>query len=272
MDDIDAPYGDVPTARHERFERASLAAVVAEAQMLAACDEVTIDQARQMFDNLADFGVVQMEPAEYREFTMQLTGDMTSPNVTTLAQGWRFATANGSTIFTVLPSSVSVQVTEYERWSTGLKPQFERVLKLAADVCLAQMVRRVGLRYLNRFEHKSGEEWSDLVHPSIAGVLSHHVIGGHVTTALQQFELHLEDLVGAVVRCGPMVAEDANQSGYVIDLDVFNGTTAAFEPAATMAVAQRLNRTAKALFSQLISDEQYERMGPVGLAGDEETT
>lgn len=184
-------------------------------------------------------------------------------DVATTARGWQFVAPDRTCVFTLFPNVGSVQILAgYDRWSTSLRPHLTALLEIMRDMDNSPLVQRVGLRYLNRLgPAPDGHDWLKVVDGSIAGVLTHPVLGGSVRSAHQQFELVLESAVGAVVRHGPLAATDA-AGGYLIDLDVFDAASTALDPPTVVHRAQRLNRTAFALFTQMLTKGQYEHMGP----------
>jgi uncharacterized protein (TIGR04255 family) len=262
----DVPFGDLPSRERVRLTDARIEAAVAEVRFVGRNGDINTEAATEALARFTPFGALNMEVAEQREvaFVVGPSGSAKS-DVDTTARGWQFLSPDRRRVFTLLPTVASVQVLSYERWSESLRPLLSALLDVIGDVCDAHLVQRIGLRYINRLPAPPQQRgWLAVVDPGVAGVLAHAVLGPVVRSAHQQFELELEKGVGAVVRHGPL-AGPAAPEGYLIDIDVFDSVASPFDTSAVLARAHRLNRTAFSLFTQLLTQEQIERMGPVQL-------
>lgn len=260
---LDTPFGVLPPSGRIKYEKAQLQAVVGEIRFISDRSELTAADTADGLDRFGPFGFDQLEPIEQRQLAVTFSDeDDALPEVTTIARGWQYSSSDKSRVITLMPSSVSLQLTTYQRWSQDFAPPLRALVTAAAEICGAAVLQRAGLRYINRLDVDDG--WESVVRASIAGVLTDSVLGSKVAAAHQQFELVLEPNIGAVVRHGPL-ATPHGLAGYLVDLDVFDARVRRFDLDGVNGTMQRLNRTSVSLFNYVLSDEQVERLGAVNL-------
>ena len=261
--DSDRPFGPFESAGTKTFRNASIEATIVEVRLAAGRIELTDEDAVAMLAAFESHGAFRMEPSQQNQvqFMVNPVAGVAESTQSVVARGWQFSTDDRSCVFNVTPRMASVQVSRYERWSVSLLPQFLTLLEVARTVCEARVIERTGMRYINRFPPPTdAEPWTDVVAISTAGLLDDPVLGSLVTNAHQQLELSLEPGIGAVIRHGPLPGAGA---GYLMDIDVYDAIARELIPEEVLGRAQRLNRTAFALFCQLLSPKQLEEMDPL---------
>lgn len=259
-DENDRPFGPFESAGSKRFKNASIEAVIVEVRYSAGRAELTDVDAVTMLEEFARYGAIRMEPSQQNQiqFMINPSAGVAESTQSVVARGWQFSNDDRSCVFNVTSQAASVQLSHYERWSVSLLPRLSTLLDVVNTVCAARVIERTGIRYINRFPALSdGGPWTDVVAISAAGPLSDPILGALVTSAQQQFELLLEPGIGAVVRHGPL---PGTGFGYLMDIDVYDIAARELIPETVLGRIQRLNRTAFALFCQLISSMQLEEM------------
>lgn len=268
---IDAPYGGLPPAQRTILRAHHIELAVAEVRFGGA-QPITAHHGLALRDAAAKAGlalpVVEESQRQDVAFTVGPHGPATSHNID---NGWLLTTADRSVAITIFSDLLIVQHTRYTRFSESLRPALEAILPAVAQQLSPVFVQRIGLRYINRLNDSnaySTTAWRGRITPAVLGVLEHDVLGGTVTATQQQIELGLDD-AGALIRHGAF--RDAGTEGpysYLLDIDVFNTTTDRFDAGRTVSLARKLNRTALALFHQIVLSEYRDTMGPYP-AGDE---
>lgn len=186
-------------------------------------------------------------------------------------QGWLLATSDRSTAVTLLPTLVIVQTREYQRYSTSLGDPLRHVLELFTAATGVARIQRLGLRYINRLTDPSAETptfWCDHIKEPFAGPLNgpvaHLVAGVH-----QQVELKLDETAGARVQSGvftdqqPGTPDAATRYSYLIDIDIYREQAMTYDSARCANQLRQLNRTALAMFANVLSERYLAELHPV---------
>jgi uncharacterized protein (TIGR04255 family) len=261
LSEQDIPLDGLPAADPVLLANAPLELAIAEVRFVDAGRDITVDDALAIQRAVAAAGwaLDRFEPATQQ--TLQLTVSPTgaAPQVQEQARGWRYFTADDSTQLTVLPGLVAVQTSAYERWSVSLRPLLAGVLRGLEASVTPTLVQRIGLRYIDRFVDRAADQptaWLGRLSDALLGPLADSVIGPRLASAQQQLEIRLGAEHGALLRHGPFRdGAAAGKVSYLLDIDVFDTRTAAFEPDAVIQRAERLNRTALALFQTAVTAE-----------------
>jgi uncharacterized protein (TIGR04255 family) len=178
--------------------------------------------------------------------------------VAQFARGWQLHAVDGSSIVTIVAGAVVLQTNRYERWSVTLRPAVLAMLKVVDSHLAPTLVARIGLRYVDRFVDTTATAatWTGRINPDLLGVVSHPVFGSHVRSAQQQVEINLGPAHGAMLRHGPFADPAVGGAvSYLVDIDVFDAESTAFEPEALTVRAETLNRTAATLFQATLTRE-----------------
>ena len=265
----DLPFGNLPSVRQVLLDGNRIEAAVVEIRFVDTGVEITSDGAASMLALLSErTGVTRLETAEQRELSMTFAAGQPQPTVDVTSRGWRFASPDEMLLITVLPTAAMVQVRGYARWSTSLRPQLEAMLAAIGLSSSPAIVQRLGLRYINRLTGIPGAPataWAARIAPAFRGPLDEPVLGGWLRGAHQQLELELEPDVGALIRHGLVPNPADNEVGYLVDVDVFDTASRAFDADRIVGRVQRLNRTAARLFMRILTDEQIDDMNPVAI-------
>jgi uncharacterized protein (TIGR04255 family) len=258
--ETDGPLGGLPAADPTLLGTPPLEVAIVEVRFQAKLTAVPADvglRVRELAQE-AGFDFPRLEQALQQQMQVQFGPDAGPPEVQVQAQGWQFHSADSFTQATLLPGTLVVQTSRYERWSISLRPVLEMFLA-AIDVTLRpELTYRLGLRYVDRFvgDASSPADWSGRIDEHLLGAVTHPVLGDRVVSSQQQVELALGPAQGALLRHGPFRDDaEGGKTSYLLDIDVFDGATTAFDASETVTRAERLNRTALALFQNCLTGE-----------------
>jgi uncharacterized protein (TIGR04255 family) len=273
----DRAYGGLPGAEIVGLRNSRIQLAVAEVRY-STIGDVEPAQAMRVRDVIRSTGLsfLHVEPTQRHEVTFSVDPSGSAVPQAAATGGWVLTDESRSLTVNLFPDLAFVQTNVYSRYRESLRPALAGVLEALAAVFEPDLVQRVGLRYVNRFEDRAvrtASDWQGKIAPSFLGVLSDDVLGPLAQTTQQQVELALEPGVGALVRYGAFVDHAAaGSSAYLVDLDVFRQVTDTFEPELILAGARRLNRTALSLFQRIVEPSYRQTMDPVPLelSGDEQ--
>jgi uncharacterized protein (TIGR04255 family) len=156
-----------------------------------------------------------------------------------------------------------MQVGDYTRWSSSMKTPLGILLASLKTIVSPSLVHRVGLRYIDRFQDDTCDtvsSWQGKIDDALLGPVRNKVFGDKVRGAQQQVEIYIDDHHGALLRHGPVYDPSKRTYQYLLDTDVFNHSAFEFDPERVLNVAERLNRTALALFQAATSDAYLRRL------------
>ncbi|MEV3872318.1 TIGR04255 family protein [Streptomyces sp. NPDC049906] len=257
------PLAGLPPAGRALLRDAPVELAIAEIRFAGVGNSVSTDQALAIKELAEERGIkfTSMEPAQRNELLVDVNASGASPQVHVRARGWQLGRDGGKLLATIMPDSLVVQTSQYERWSVSLRPVLESLLLGFEQHLEPKLLHRLGVRYVNRLvdtEAKAPNAWRNRISDSFLGPILDPVIGDKVAAAQQQIELALGDGQGALLRHGAFVdAAAQNAISYLMDIDVFDATTRRFISADAIEACQRLNRTALSLFKQAMRPESW---------------
>lgn len=256
---------------------------VAEVRFAAAADAVAEPVGLQFRDVLRDTGLAfeNFEPVVTQEVNIEMTPSGGRATGVSASQGWACSDAATGILVTVMPLSVAVQTRTYHRWSATLEPVIETSLRAATELLRPSLRTRIGLRYVNRFVNSAARsplDWEPQFHPSLLGPVASGPLSEHVKSSQQQLELGWDGGLAGLVRHGAFVDAAANHAySYLLDLDVFDTATEAFQAHDCLQRLTEMNRAAAELFKSLLAEGHLDSRGfhaelPVEASSNEGTT
>jgi uncharacterized protein (TIGR04255 family) len=260
------PLGGLPPADRTLLAKPPLDVALIEVRFAPVTEAITTEQMlamRGFASELVRFD--RLEPARSEMVQVNVTPTGPQTTVQQKSDGWRLVTADGALSATLLPEALVIQTRNYLRWSVSLKPPLEALLGALAQVLPPSLVQRIGLRYVDRFVDPSAVNaaaWQGRIDSHLLGVSGHPLLGDKIVGAQQQLEVSLGPTQGAVVRHGPFTDLAVGSVSYLLDIDVYDGASVAFEAAALVATAERLNRTALSLFQAVLTPEYLRSLQP----------
>jgi uncharacterized protein (TIGR04255 family) len=263
------PLGGLPPADSTLLAKAPLEAAVIEVRFTGAVAEISPTDAAAVRDILAkgtdqDFPTIQ--PALQQQVQIDIGGQGV-PRISERSKGWQIVSANGRSQITLMPDVVIMQINEYQRWRTSMKAPLGILLESLSQLVEPSLVHRIGLRYIDRFQDDgcdSVSSWQGKIDDTLLGPVLNKVFGDMVRGAQQQVEIKLDDHHGALLRHGPVYDEASKSVRYLLDTDVFKHSTFEFDVEQVLHAAERLNRTALALFQAAVTDDYLHHLRGVG--------
>lgn len=275
-DEWDVPLGGITRQPRMFYKRTHMEVAAADIRFVVPGQEIPEAAAEEIWDALGRDEFPIFEAHKQQMVSVQVSPAGAEQTIE-VQQGWLIACADRSTAVTLLPSTVVVQTQAYSRYSESLAARVEAVVPLFAEATGATKVARLGLRYVNRLrdaEASSPQFWGQYIDPSFAGTLRGGV-SNLVVSQQEQVQLKL-DATGWVRITSGLLEEPGNTPlfSYLVDMDVFREATFAYDGDLVANHLRQLNRTAFALFTNIVSDEFLEDLGPVRVdekvEGDEE--
>ena len=263
-DQYDSPLGGLPSPSRVQLTLARVEAASAEVRFVPNGYELTQEVGERIRRGLGESLLPLLERAAINVVSVTITPDGADQSVDT-QHGWKFSSSDRSTAVSIMPAMVLVQTTRYERFSVSFAPILARALELFTDETNAELVQRIGLRYVNRLRDAdvhSPQDWVPRIRAPFAGTLSSDW-SGLVEQSLQATTLRLDATAGARVQNG-VIPEDGSELkySYLVDIDVFREQTMPFNPSVCADHTRQLNRTALALFAQVLSPSYFNSLGP----------
>jgi uncharacterized protein (TIGR04255 family) len=253
---------DLPTPDERLLDRPPLEIVICEIRVLTDTPAVLAGAEGLRLKETATsagFEVDRIEPIQQQAFTMSaVPGTDTSPLIEKRTGGWKLTSDDGNTIATVWPDVVNVQTTRYVSWEGTFRPLLTGALTAFADVIRPEIRQRIGLRYVDRLVDPNASApiaWRGRVVDSLLGLIADPSLGERVINSQQQVDLAIGDNRQALLRHGPF-ADGAMHGAisYMIDIDVFDTATTAFDIKDALHVTDELNKQALSLFQTALSE------------------
>jgi uncharacterized protein (TIGR04255 family) len=175
--------------------------------------------------------------------------------------GWRLVSEEGGAVITLLPDSISLEMTAYPGWAVFRKV-IDALLEITAGILKPEAETRLALRYINRIDQpvvQTAQEWVELIDVNVLGILN-HPLGPAVTAAQQQLQVKVSDNEKATVQHGFYRDPVTNRLTYLMDFDVFRDGARAFDLADASTGVDDLHRAVLQLFQSLITPKLYEHL------------
>ncbi len=170
--------------------------------------------------------------------------------------GWQFTTKDGSIVLTVLTDQMTLETKTYPGWD-AFAATWQASLQLLADVVQPALTTRLGLRYVNRITPagvtRVGElKDAGLVDPAFLGPAVDSDLSEYVTAAEGRVALSFPDNTDAFVQHG-VVTENGTQA-FILDIDCFKTTGAAFDVGTVLTASTQLNERALQVFQTVVRE------------------
>lgn len=255
----DGPYGGLAPADKTLLAKAPIEVAIIEVRFSSTMSVITPEIALSVRDALVaatglEYPTIQQ--TSRKQWNVDF-GIEPAVRVEQEVHGWQVVSADARRSITLFPDSFLLQTNEYERWSTTLREPLAVLGQLLESILDAQIIHRVGLRYVDRFDGAGTEidGWRGRITESLLGPLLNDVFGSKVTGTQQQVEIELDAERGALLRHGRLFDGEMSSTDYLLDIDVFDQRSRRFELKELLVTADRLNRTSLALFQACLVPE-----------------
>ena len=254
----DIPLGDLPPADPTLLGNAPLEVAVIEIRYTSSTSDISPETVATFRDELVENTGVDypnIQPTVQQQMRIDFGTNGVS-QVAAESRGWQIASPTG-TLITLMPDILIMQINQYERWSTSVKPPLTVLVASLAQLVKPSLVHRLGRRYVDRF-HDSGFDsaaaWHGRIHDTLLGPVLNPDFGARVQGAQQQVEIRIDDHHGALLRHGPVRDDSGKYVQYLLDTDVFRHSSFTFDPEQVVISAERLNRTALSIFQSSVTN------------------
>lgn len=251
--------GGFPAADKTLLSNAPLEVAIIEVRFTPTRDSFSATDVTAIRDDLeraTGVNFPNIQPAQQKTLQVDLSAQGAAVSEGQ-ADGWQIASASSTSVITLLPESVMLQTTDYERWRTSMRLPLEVLLTAVQRVAEPSLVQRLGLRYVDRFQDDachSVADWAGRIDSELLGPVRNRVFGSQIRAAQQQLEIAIDIHHGAILRHGPIHDPSKPSIDYLLDIDVFRHLAKAFDVAEIVDAAERLNRTTLSLFQACIED------------------
>lgn len=180
--------------------------------------------------------------------------------------GWRLTAADGTWQVSAESGSLAVEATRYGTWEKDFAPRLQTVLDALSEVGVPFIESRLGLRYINVLTGSavgkspiSGvAELAGLITPWLLGPLNDPVMRDAVQASQGRMVLSFEE-VNIILNYG-VIATDANELGYLIDIDSFREGGRALKLDDVMGCTSELHAAALGVFQHSLTPHALEAM------------
>lgn len=176
--------------------------------------------------------------------------------------GHEIASADQLWGVTFLPDHFALQTTAYETWA-DFRERLGDVVRVAAERLSPALMRRIGLRYVDRIKElslDSVDAWKPYLAPSVLGLAADPRFEGTVVGAQAQYRLDLGDGIFANFTAQPVVGLDDGTVPFQLDYDVYVDEGRAFDVDGILEIAETLHTRARQLFALTITDDLLEHL------------
>lgn len=268
LDEFDVPLAGLPQPGWLSLaERGHIDAATAEVRFVARDATVPEPAAAAIWQALGGSGAYPVfEPATMQAVNVTLT-PTGATSTTDVVSGWTLRTADGARSVMIFPALLGIHTSKYERYSSDLGQPLAVALAAYRAAMPATLANRIGLRYINRLLNdgiQQASDWRRAVRVPFAGALTDGHLGSLVSGMHQQLDLQLGTSAGARVVSGLFDQSPGRDgpTGFLIDIDVFRDETIPFEVPTLSNLIRQLNRTALALFLQVLTEDAQAELGP----------
>ncbi len=184
--------------------------------------------------------------------------------------GYDFISANEEWTISLTRDFLSLSTSTYSRWEEFAN-YLSGPLNALKQIYRPSFFTRIGLRYQNLIRRselgQTDTDWSDLIQPHLAGVLSNDDVGPYVQDSTQIVTIKLQGGLGKVrIRHGLTKIEDTEETAYLIDSDFF--TEQRTEIGDETAILDQYHRRAGHLFRWSIRPQIHDAMDPSPISGN----
>lgn len=173
--------------------------------------------------------------------------------------GWRYQSADGLWIVSLMPDHVGLETTRYTEWE-DFRERMHELLEVTVEHIAPGIEQRLGLRYIDRItevDASSPADWEPYLARELLGLALHEQLGPAVTTTRQQLLLDLDEGYACAVNHGFVPGENGRLD-YLLDYDLFREGGRPFSADAVTEALDVLHDDAGKLFQASITPALYD--------------
>jgi uncharacterized protein (TIGR04255 family) len=256
----DGPLGGLALYDSPILNAPDIDLVALEVRWTEACSAVEASDALAIRDaieaHVEGLRLPVVEPIAQKSLTVAFAGESPKTTEETVDAGHQLRAEDQSVVVAVLPHALSIQMSQYERWSVSARPILEAALNASIPMLRPSLVARIGLRYVNRIEDDlcvHPTDWNGKIAPALIAPYLDWGLQKWVRAANQAIEFEIDEDHRAVLRHGVFYQRTGVASDYLLDIDIFSQRTRSADAAALVESFTRMNRTSLAIFQQSIN-------------------
>jgi uncharacterized protein (TIGR04255 family) len=164
-------------------------------------------------------------------------------------KGWRYTSADGMWVATVMPDFFALETRAYSGWKT-FSERLSELTSAVSEHVSPEIENRVGLRFVNEIsspEVTSPANWSGLIDEKLLQAELLSELGERLRAAMQVIEIRTVDNHSLVMRHGTQ-SPGGNQWHYIIDSDCSRQGAREFTIENVMATSEELHKLALRAF------------------------
>ena len=186
------------------------------------------------------------------------------------SSGYDFISVDKEWQVTLTRDFLALRTSSYSRWEEFTN-RLSGPLNSLKQIYTPAFFTRIGLQYRNLIQRQEIDqtdvEWSDLIQPHLAGILSDSDVGPRVNDCTQIATLRLEGTLGQVrIQHGLVMIEETDEVAYLIDSDFFSDQRT--EVGHETRLLDQYHQKAGRLFRWCITPRLHSAMGPKPLSGE----
>jgi uncharacterized protein (TIGR04255 family) len=180
--------------------------------------------------------------------------------------GWRLTAVDDTWQVSAEPGSLAVEASRYGTWEKDFAPRLQTVLDALREVGAPFIESRLGLRYVNvltgsavgRSPISGVTDLAGLITPWLLGPLNDSVMRDAVQASQGRVVFSLEQI--HIILNHGVIATDANELGYLIDIDAFREGGRALKLDDVMEFTSELHVAALGVFQHSLTPHALEAM------------
>jgi len=263
-DEFDVPFGDLPTFGRIRLTQNQIVVVNAEARFAREGGALPEADAKKIWKKLGSENFPYFEPTEQNLVNLVLTQDGATNQSKEVIKGWVLSNAEKTVSVILMPSFINIQVLKYVGFTQSLANLFNQTVEAFVAVTKVSIMQRIGLRYVNKLSDREATTpafWGPNIKAGFSGPLD-DCLGNFITGAHQEVQLKITESASAIVHSGVFLdTASGGTYSFLADIDAFSDHSRDYSKEACENITRKLNRTAYAIFDQMLTPSYIQQMG-----------
>lgn len=214
-----------------------------------------------------DDGIDTKEPLELQFGAQEMPFSIAIGGIQQQRRAYSFLAKDNDFIVTLARNFLSLSTQKYAGWENFCS-QVDFILKAFVQIYGKKELTRVGIRYVNaisksRLGIPESTPWSDLIRPSLLGIICDSALGRYVKGLNSTFFLKdVDSSVDMQIISGIFLKTDRSleQEVFLIDCDTFS--TGKNHTDTAMSLLNRMHANPSSFLRQSITEYLYEIMEP----------
>lgn len=263
---LSATFGKLDEAP---LERSPIVSVVWQLRFEDHPTLVAPQTALRFQEALGQAGPFRLDMLPKVQISLQASGAIplnSPPPASSAGGGWRLTASDGTWQVSAEPGSLAVETSRYGSWEKDLTSRLRSVTKALADVGAPFIESRLGLRYANvltggavgQAPIAGVSSLSGLIAPWLLGPIGDPTMHDAVQASQGRVAFKFDEII--IVLNHGVIATDANEIGYLLDIDAFREGGRALKLDEVIDFTSELHAAALGIFQHSLTPETLEAM------------